>query len=115
MEEVIFSGGDPFIVPDRTLSAVLRQLASIGHLRRLRFHTRVPVTFPSRVTLSTWPSSWETVAFPIAVVAHFNHPREVTPQAARACQNLRSAGLSLLNQSVIARRRERRGSPRSPI
>lgn len=100
IEEVIFSGGDPFLVGDAALSAFRAELEAIPHLKRIRFHTRVPVTFPMRVT-ETLARSIRSERLPTIVVTHFNHPKEVTPSSALACRLLREAGVHLLNQSVL--------------
>lgn len=100
IEEVIFSGGDPFMVRDESLGRAVAALGQIAHLSRVRFHTRVPVTFPMRVT----PALGEVLAaslLPVVVVVHFNHPRELTPHSRLALETLRNAGAHLLNQSVL--------------
>ena len=102
IEEVIFSGGDPFMVRDTALNKILEDLVGISHLQRLRFHTRVPVTFPSRVTEALVVSLTKT-RFPIVVVTHFNHPKELTAMSRKASTSLRRAGIFLLNQSVLLR------------
>jgi lysine 2,3-aminomutase len=102
IEEIIFSGGDPLMASDNTLRAVIAQLATIPHLRRLRFHSRVPVTFPTRVT-ETLVSAITTSPLPVVVVSHFNHPKEITEQSAEACRKLRAGGVFCLNQSVLLR------------
>ncbi len=100
IREVIFSGGDPLMVSDEALEQTLRELGKLVHVRRLRFHTRVPVTFPMRITeelchvLSRSP-------LPTVVVNHFNHPREITSQSIRALNRLKASGVTLLNQSVL--------------
>lgn len=100
IEEVIFSGGDPFLCSDANLRSVLDRLAEIPHLGRVRFHTRVPVTFPMRVTPELAAAITAT-RFPVVVVTHFNHPKEVTARAASACANLKDRGVTILNQSVL--------------
>jgi lysine 2,3-aminomutase len=101
IEEVIFSGGDPLFVSDESLRQVLQRLEFIPHLKRLRFHTRVPVTLPSRVTPELIGSI--STRLPIVIVLHYNHPRELTEESVAACQLLASSGATLLNQSVLLR------------
>ncbi|MDD4616924.1 MAG: 4Fe-4S cluster-binding domain-containing protein, partial [Alphaproteobacteria bacterium] len=48
--EVIFSGGDPLILSPRRLSEIVTELNNIDHVRIIRFHTRVPIVDPARVT-----------------------------------------------------------------
>jgi len=102
VEEVIFSGGDPFMVTDSTLRRVILRLEDFAHITRIRFHTRVPVTFPVRVTNSLADLLSEN-RFNTVVVTHFNHPKELTPQAAEACHRLKQNEIVLLNQSVLLR------------
>ncbi|MFV0412068.1 MAG: KamA family radical SAM protein, partial [Oscillospiraceae bacterium] len=61
--------------------------------------TRAPVVQPSRVT----PALADTLAkyHPLWVNTHFNHPAELTPQAAGACSILLSRGIPLGNQTVL--------------
>lgn len=102
IEEVIFSGGDPLLSSEEALRAVLARLAEMPHLERLRFHSRVPVTLPSRVT-PEWAKLAVSTRLPVVLVTHFNHPREVTAESARAIETLRAAGITVLNQSVLLR------------
>jgi lysine 2,3-aminomutase len=99
LREIILTGGDPLTLTDRQLRAVRERLEAIDHLRLLRVHTRVPVTLPTRVT----PRLVEALQgrLQVAVVTHFNHPREIVPEAQEACRRLRMAGFMLLNQSVL--------------
>lgn len=100
LEEVIFSGGDPFLANEKTLEHALERLGRVTHLRRVRFHSRVPVTLPMRVTES-FARLLAVHTKPSVVVTHFNHPRELTDLARRALRTLRHAGHVLLNQSVL--------------
>ncbi len=100
IREVIMTGGDPLMLPDAPLLALLRRLRRIPHVRLLRVHTRMPAYNPFRITL---PLVRGLAALqPLWVVTHFNHPRELTPVAARCLARLRRA-VPLLNQSVLLR------------
>lgn len=98
--EVILTGGDPLMLPDAPLLALLRRLRRIRHVRLLRLHTRMPAYNPFRIT----PALVRGLAAlqPLWVVTHFNHPRELTPTAVTYLQRLRQAA-PLLNQSVLLR------------
>jgi L-lysine 2,3-aminomutase len=102
LEEVILSGGDPLSLSDARLASLTDALATIPHVRRLRVHTRQPVVLPSRVDdgLMGWLRS---VRLPVVFVIHANHPNEIDSQVRSACEKLRSAGVTLLNQSVLLR------------
>lgn len=99
IEEVIFSGGDPFMVGEGALIQVLAEIAKLEHVKRVRFHTRVPVTFPSRVTES-FVKALTSSRFRPVIVTHFNHPKEITAESERAVNELKK-GTILLNQSVL--------------
>jgi len=101
IQEVIFSGGDPLMLSDTSLENILQALSKCSQLRRIRLHTRVPVTFPARITTDL-VQTLSRSAYPIVVVTHFNHPKEFTPDSFEACRKLRSEGrILLLNQSVL--------------
>ncbi len=102
ISEVIFSGGDPFMVTDDQLRRVIAELSGMSHVKRIRFHTRVPVTLPSRVTSGLIEVLGSSRFHPV-VVTHFNHPKEITSQAQEAIRSLKQVSL-LLNQSVLLKR-----------
>ncbi len=98
--EVILSGGDPLIAAPRRLKAVMTALAAIDHVKVVRFHSRVPVVAPERVTddlaaalTASGKAAWLAV--------HANHPRELTGDARAALRRLADAGLSLVSQTVL--------------
>jgi len=100
--EVIVTGGDPFILSPRRLSAVTARLSAIAHVKVLRWHTRVPIVDPSRVT----PKLARAVAAKrqaTYVAVHVNHPRELTDDVRRACARLIDSGIPLVSQSVLLR------------
>ena len=100
ISEVILSGGDPLSLADHKLEELVALLESIPHLRRLRIHTRYPVVLPSRVndSLLAWLNR---TRFPVAVVIHCNHAREIDEAVGVAIAKLASTGAQILNQSVL--------------
>ncbi len=99
--EVILSGGDPLMLANAQLDGLLRRLDALGTLRRIRVHTRFPVTDPARI--DTELAEVLDAHRPIHVVAHFNHPRELTELARIGVERLRRAGVSVWNQTVLLR------------
>lgn len=100
MHEAILSGGDPLSLSDERLSVLVNGLEGVAHLRTLRVHTRQPVVLPSRVDeqLLAWiRASRLRVVF----VIHANHAAEIDGDVAAAMDSLRTAGVTLLNQSVL--------------
>ncbi|KAA1176293.1 EF-P beta-lysylation protein EpmB [Marinobacter salinexigens] len=102
INEVIFSGGDPLAVNDRLLAQWVEAISSVPHIRRLRIHSRLPVVIPQRVcdALLKWITSTK---LKVIMVLHINHAAEIDMATRRALGYLRSAGVTLLNQSVILR------------
>lgn len=100
--EVILTGGDPFMLSARRIAEVTGRLAAIPHVKVLRWHTRVPVADPDRVT-PTLADALGARRRPVYVAIHANHPREVTPAARAACARLANAGASLVSQTVLLR------------
>jgi EF-P beta-lysylation protein EpmB len=102
IREVILSGGDPLALDDRRLAELAERLAEIGHLRRMRIHTRLPIVIPQRVNdqLISWLRGGRLA--PLMVV-HINHPAEVDDAVATALQRLVDAGIPVLSQSVLLR------------
>jgi len=100
--EVVVSGGDPLILSPRRLAEVMRRLAAIDHVRVVRFHSRVPLVTPERITpelvqilREAGKTAW--------VVLHVNHAREFTPAGRTALALLADGGVPLLSQSVLLR------------
>lgn len=102
IEEVIFSGGDPFLANEATLGRALEALKPLTFVQRVRFHTRVPVTLPMRIH-SAFAKLLLRSGKQTVVVTHFNHPIELTAEARIALETLGEAGHTLLNQSVLLR------------
>jgi EF-P beta-lysylation protein EpmB len=102
IHEVLLSGGDPLMLSDTRLSALIDRLEAIPHLRRLRIHTRLPIVLPSRVTEQFVDRLLVSRLTPIVVV-HANHPAEVVADCADALRTLVRSGITTLNQAVLLR------------
>ena len=99
IRDVLLSGGDPFVLAPRQLEHILRRLHAIPHLDIIRIGSRVPVFLPQRIT----DELCEMLAqfHPLWVNIHVNHPDEITPELAAACDRLARVGIPLGNQSVL--------------
>lgn len=99
--EVIFTGGDPLHLSPARLSPILAALDEIDHVRVIRFHTRVPVVQPDRITAELC----ETLKLdtPVWIVVHTNHSQEIGNEARLALRRLSDAGVPLLSQTVLLR------------
>jgi lysine 2,3-aminomutase len=98
--EVILTGGDPLVLSPRRLTAIMERLATIDHVKVVRFHTRVPVVEPERIgaaMVDALKASGKTTYLAV----HANHPRELTPQARQGFDLLIAAGIMLISQTVL--------------
>jgi L-lysine 2,3-aminomutase len=102
IREVIFSGGEPFIVSDASLSSYMTSLEDIEHVDTVRFHTRMLITLPQRMGESFfhWVSHTKKK---IVIVVHVNHANELHPILQPLLRRLAEHGVTLLNQSVLLR------------
>lgn len=98
--EVILTGGDPFVLSPRRLKDVTQALGQIPHVKILRWHTRVPVVDPARVT-GEMISALKASSKAVVVALHTNHVRELAPAARSALAKLADAGIALLSQTVL--------------
>lgn len=99
VRDVLLSGGDALMLGDGLLEQIIAEIRSIEHVEIIRIGTRTPVVCPQRITpeLCAMLKKYH----PIWVNTHFNHPNEITPEAAAACARLADAGIPLGNQSVL--------------
>ncbi len=99
LRDVLVSGGEPLLLAEETLDWLLGQLRAIPHVEILRLGTRAPVVLPSRIT----PALVRRLRRhqPLWINTHFNHPRELVPEAVAALARLADAGFPLGNQSVL--------------
>ncbi|WP_456393039.1 KamA family radical SAM protein [Persephonella sp.] len=100
IKEVIISGGDPLTLPNRKIEFILENLQSIDHVDIIRIGSREMVVNPYRFfdeglleILERNDKVW--------LVTHFNHPNEVTDVVKKAVKTVLSAGVPVLNQTVL--------------
>lgn len=101
VRDVLLSGGDALLVSDKMLESIISRLRAIPHVEVIRIGSRTPVVCPQRITddLVNMLKKYH----PVWLNTHFNHPDEITPEAAQACAKLANAGIPLGNQSVLLR------------
>ena len=103
INEVLITGGDPFLLSNRRIESLLSRLSKMDHIQRIRIGTRTPVTLPQRITESLVrtinrfhvPAKRELI-----IVTHFEHPYEITPQSMAAVQKFKRYGMGVYNQLV---------------
>ena len=99
IRDVLISGGDPLTMSTAKLEHIIALLRSIDHVEIVRIGTRVPVVMPMRITREL--TDMLRKYHPIWINTHFNHPKELTADAARACAAIVDAGIPLGNQTVL--------------
>jgi lysine 2,3-aminomutase len=99
VEDVLISGGDPLVLSDEKIEAILIRLERINHIKIIRIGTKAPVVNPSRVT--TLLTNRLARHYPIYMNLHFTHPDEITPEVRAAVQRLGRAGVIMGSQTVI--------------
>ena len=100
VNEVLLSGGDPLNLNQRKLSLWFDAIAALPNIHTIRLHTRLPVVLPNRVDdelLALFANSPKK----LVMVLHINHPNEIDEILIDKCQQLKSAGVTLLNQTVL--------------
>ncbi len=99
VRDVLLSGGDALLMPDRQLDYIMTELRKIPHVEIIRIGSRTPVVMPQRITKELCDVLKKH--HPVWLNTHFNHPNEITEESARACRMLADAGVPLGNQSVL--------------
>ncbi|WP_027701788.1 lysine 2,3-aminomutase [Metaclostridioides mangenotii] len=101
IRDVLLSGGDALLMSDDRLEYIIRKLREIPHVEIVRIGSRTPVVMPQRITdnLVNMLKKYH----PVWLNTHFNHPKEITPEAIEACNKMVDAGIPLGNQSVLLR------------
>ena len=106
VEDVLLTGGDPLTLPDARLAQVLGALRAVPSVRVVRLCSRLPATLPARFTrpLVRLLAGVRRDGGPaVFLSSHFNHPRELAPEALAACERLVDAGVPVQNQTVLLR------------
>jgi len=109
--DVLITGGDPVVMKDSQLENILEILSQKKHIYRIRIGTRTPVVLPMRFTknfMNILEKYHNPPTLEIAIVTHFEHSYEITPEALNAVQKIRKAGISVYNQQVYTIENSRR-------
>jgi lysine 2,3-aminomutase len=101
INEVIFSGGDPLTLSAKYLTIVFEKLKTIPHIKKYRFHTRIPIVNPSHIT-QQYLDFFDLISKEkqLTIVLHVNHVQEITNANIEICKKLRKSAL-LLSQTVL--------------
>jgi KamA family protein len=107
INNVLLTGGDPMILSTSKLEPIIQQLREIDHIKIIRIGTKVPAFNPFRIlndpSLLEMFRKYSKHEKKIYIMAHFNHPRELTPQAVEGLNALMDAGVTLVNQTPLVK------------
>lgn len=107
INNVLLTGGDSLILATPKLRMIVERLRAIEHVKIIRFGSKLPVFNPMRIyedeALLELIREFSTPEKRIYVMAHINHPREITPEAKRGFQALHDAGAIVVNQTPVLR------------
>jgi lysine 2,3-aminomutase len=101
IRDVLLSGGDPLLLSTRRLDYLLGRLRAIPHVETIRIGTRLPVVCPMRIDAELTGALRKH--HPLFINTHFNHVKELTPEARAGCERLVDAGIPVGNQTVLLR------------
>ena len=107
INNVLLTGGDPLILSTSKLEPIIQQLREIDHVKIIRIGTKVPAFNPFRIindpSLLEMFRKYSTAQKKIYIMAHFNHPRELTSQAIEGLNALMESGVTLVNQTPMVK------------
>ncbi|MFC5700584.1 KamA family radical SAM protein [Cohnella faecalis] len=105
ISNVLLTGGDSLILAAPKLRAILQRLREIDHVKIIRLGSKIPVFNPMRIyedeELLAAIREFSGPEKRIYVMAHINHPREITPEAVRGFDALHKAGAIVVNQTPV--------------
>lgn len=102
VDEVVLSGGDPLMLTNSALTSLLNEIDQYPQVKRIRFHTRMPIVTPTRVDdelLALLASKAQKIIF----VVHSNHANEICNTVRTVARLLNMNSVKLFNQSVLMR------------
>jgi lysine 2,3-aminomutase len=100
VRELLISGGDPLLLDDGHIRRILDAFQDVPNLEMLRIGTRTLVALPQRFTPELC-AIFEKCRKTIWIATHFNHPQELSREAAMAVRHLMAAGVPVVNQCVL--------------
>jgi len=103
IEEIIFTGGDPFILSDTKIENYLEAFAQISHIKIIRFHTRFGSILPQRFdnSLIRILSKFSDRFQKLLIAFHINHVDELSDEFRKVCLELKKQNIELLSQTVL--------------
>ena len=107
VSNVLLTGGDPLLMSTRRLVDIFDALRGIDHVRIIRIGSKMPAFDPWRVqrdeALQAAFRKYSTPEQRIYLMAHFDHPRELTPEAIAGIDTCIRNGVICVNQCPLIR------------
>ena len=107
ISNVLLTGGDPLIMSTSKLEPIIHKLRQLNHVNIIRIGTKIPAFNPFRIindpSLLEMITKYSTHDKKIYIMAHFNHPKELTPKAIEGLNLLMKAGAIIVNQTPMIR------------
>ncbi len=104
---VLLTGGDPMIMSTSKLEPIIQKIREIDHVKIIRIGTKIPAFNPYRIindpSLHEMIRTYSTGEKKIYIMAHFNHPNELTPVAVKGLNMLMQSGAIVVNQTPMIR------------
>jgi KamA family protein len=102
---VLLTGGDPLLMSTRRIVEILEKLRSVPHVRIIRIGSKMPAFDPFRI-LNDEPlqAAFRRYSLPtkrIYLMAHFDHPRELTDEAVAGIDAYIKSGVICVNQCPL--------------
>lgn len=99
IEEVIFSGGDPFAIKEELLLEMIDRIKKINQVHIIRIHTRVLTYAPDLITQHFVEAIKEGT--PVFLVAHINSHLEITDIVKQKLKLLSENGILCFAQTAL--------------
>lgn len=105
--DVLLTGGDPLVLPTAVLARMVRRFAAMPHVRTVRIGSKMPAFNPYRLLdddqLHDLVAEVAAGGTAVYLMAHFDHPRELTDLACNGVRALQRAGAHVVNQCPLVR------------
>jgi KamA family protein len=102
---VLLTGGDPFTLETSRIESILKELREIDHVNIIRIGSKMPAYNPYRFlndpSLTDVLSRYSTPEKRIYVMAHYNHPKEMSDPSMQAIRKLQQSGVIVVNQTPL--------------
>jgi len=104
---VLLTGGDPLLMSTRRIVEILEKLREIPHVRIIRIGSKMPAFDPFRILNDeALQAAFRRYSLPdrrIYLMAHFDHPRELTDEAVAGIDAYIKSGVICVNQCPLIR------------